>query len=177
MTPKPSGPGVPDVVIRAAAPADFDGICALNLADVQHTSSMDTRRLTELDAISCYHKVACSDGIVAAFLLAMDNASRYKNDNFEWFSQRHPRFIYVDRIVVSSAYRGLRLGSLLYEDLFRHARLNAIPLVTCEYNIVPRNEPSRVFHDKFGFRERGTRWVVDGVKQVSLQAAEIRSGP
>lgn len=130
------------------------------------------RRLTELDALSCYHNVACLDGIVAAFLLAMDNASPYKNDNFEWFSQRYTRFIYVDRIVVSSASRSLRLGSLLYEDLFRHARFNNIPLITCEYNIVPSNEPSRLFHDKLGFKEKGTRWVANGVKQVSLQVAE-----
>jgi uncharacterized protein len=164
---------VSDVLtLRPAAPTDFDTICALNLAEVRHTSIMDIGRLTELNAISCYHKVACLDGIVSAFLIAMGNASPYRNDNFEWFSQRYPRFIYVDRIVVSYASRGLGLGSLLYEDLFRHARLNTIPLVTCEYNIVPSNEPSRLFHDKFGFMEKGTRWVTSGVKQVSLQAAE-----
>jgi predicted GNAT superfamily acetyltransferase len=73
---------------------------------------------------------------------------------------------------VSSASRCLRLGSLLYEDLFSHARSNAIPLVTCEYNIVPPNEPSRLFHDKFGFKEQGTQWVANGTKRVSLQVAE-----
>ena len=160
------------VVVRPAAPTDFETICALNLADVQHTSAMDTTRLAELDAISCYHKVACLGGIVSAFLLAMCNGSLYKNDNFEWFSKKYARFLYVDRVVVSSASRGLRLGSLLYEDVFRHARANAIPLLTCEYNITPPNELSRLFHDKFGFREQGTQWVANGTKQVSLQAAE-----
>jgi uncharacterized protein len=163
---------VPSVVIRPAAPMDFETICALNLAEVQHTSVMDITRLAELNAISCYHKVACLDGIVSAFLLAMCNGSPYKNDNFEWFSRRYARFIYVDRVVVSSAARGLSLGSLLYQDIFRHARSNAIPLVTCEYNIVPANEPSRLFHDKFGFKEQGTQWVANGTKQVSLQVAE-----
>jgi uncharacterized protein len=107
-----------------------------------------------------------------AFLLAMCNGSLYKNANFEWFSKKYARFIYVDRVVVSSAFRGLRLGSLLYEDVFRHAKSNAIPLVTCEYNLVPSNEPSRLFHDKFGFKEKGTQWVENGAKQVSLQVAE-----
>ncbi|MGO9948056.1 MAG: GNAT family N-acetyltransferase [Steroidobacteraceae bacterium] len=77
-----------------------------------------------------------------------------------------------DRIVVSSASRGQRLGSLLYEDMFRDARSKAIPLVTCEYNIVPPNEPSRLFHDKFGFKEQGTQWVANGTKRVSLQVAK-----
>jgi predicted GNAT superfamily acetyltransferase len=160
------------VVIRAAVPSDFETICALNLAEVQHTSAMDVARLAELNAISCYHKVASVGGIVAAFLLAMCNGSPYKNDNFEWFSEKYARFIYVDRVVVSSASRGRRLGSLLYEDVFHHARSNAIPLVTCEYNIVPPNEPSRLFHDKFGFKEQGTQWVANGTKRVSLQVAE-----
>jgi uncharacterized protein len=160
------------VVIRAAVPSDFETICALNLAEVQHTSAMDVARLAELNAISCYHKVASVGGIVAAFLLAMCNGSPYKNDNFEWFSKKYARFIYVDRVVVSSASRGRRLGSLLYEDVFHHARSNAIPLVTCEYNIVPPNEPSRLFHDKFGFKEQGTQWVANGTKRVSLQVAE-----
>jgi uncharacterized protein len=46
--------------------------------------------------------------------------------------------------------------------------------VTCEYNIVPPNEPSRIFHGKFGFREIGTQWIANGAKQVSMQAAEIQ---
>jgi predicted GNAT superfamily acetyltransferase len=166
------GPCLSKVGVRPAAPTDFATICALNLAEVQHTSAMDIARLAELNAISCYHRVACLDGIVSAFLLAMCSGSPYRNDNFEWFSKKYARFIYVDRVVVSSACQGLGLGSLLYQDIFRHARSNAIPLVTCEYNLVPPNEPSRLFHDKFGFKEQGTLWVANGAKQVSLQVAE-----
>jgi predicted GNAT superfamily acetyltransferase len=163
---------VQSIVIRTAAPMDFESICALNLAEVQLISPMDVARLAELNALSCYHKVASLNGIVSAFLLAMCNGSPYKNENFEWFSKKHARFIYVDRIVVSSASRGLRLASRLYEDIFHHARSNSIPLIACEYNIVPLNEPSRLFHDKFGFKEQGTQWVADGTKRVSLQVAE-----
>ncbi len=79
----------------------------------------------------------------------------------------------VDRIVVSPAARGLRLGPLLYEDLFRYAKANAIPRVTCEYNIQPANEPSRRFHDKFGFKQQAKQWVANHTKLVSLQAAEV----
>jgi uncharacterized protein len=160
------------VVIRTAAPGDFETICALNLAEVQHTSAMNLARLVELNALSCYHKVASVGGSVSAFLLAMCNGAPYENANFEWFSKKYARFIYVDRVVVAAASRGLRLGSLLYEDMFRYARSTSIPLVTCEYNIDPPNEPSRLFHEKFGFKEQGTQWVANGTKRVSLQVAE-----
>jgi len=96
----------------------------------------------------------------------------YENENYSWFARKYTAFIYVDRVVVSSVFRGQRLGSLLYKDLFRYARDHAIPLAACEYNIVPANEPSRLFHDKFGFREQGTQWLANGTKRVSLQVAE-----
>lgn len=164
---------IQNVVIRNAAPDDFETICALNLAEVQHTSAMDVARLTQLNGLSCYHKVASLGGNVSAFLLAMCNGSRYANENFEWFSKRYERFIYIDRVVVSRLSRGLRLASVLYQDIFSYARSNAIPLVTCEYNIVPPNEPSRLFHEKFGFKEQGTLWLANSTKQVSLQVAAI----
>jgi predicted GNAT superfamily acetyltransferase len=104
----------------------------------------------------------------------MRNDAPYVNDNFSWFAARYSAFVYVDRIVVSASFGRNKLGSLLYTDLFAYARANRLPLVTCEYNIIPPNEPSRRFHDKFGFEEVGTQWVSNGAKRVSLQAAETR---
>lgn len=160
-------------MIRAANRDDFEAICALNLAEVQHTSPMDVARLDELHQLAAYHKVACVEGRVAAFLLAMREDAPYRNDNFEWFRPRFPRYLYVDRIVVSSQFRGQRLGALLYDDLFSSARITGVPVITCEYNISPPNEPSRRFHDRYGFAEQGTQWVAGGTKQVSLQAARV----
>ena len=162
-----------NVVVRDATPGDFEAICAINLAEVQYTSAMDMNRLAVLDGLSWFHRVGCVDDRVAAFLLAMCDEAAYPNENFAWFKHKFGRFVYVDRVVVASEFRGRSLGSLMYEDLFRHARDNAIPVVTCEYNLVPPNEASRRFHDKFGFKEQGTQWVADGSKLVSLQAAVI----
>jgi hypothetical protein len=114
------------VVIRTADPRDFEAIYALNLAEAQHTSAMDLARLTELSAISCYHKVGSFDGIVSAFLLAMCHDSHYVNDNFEWFSKKYARFIYIDRIVVSRASRGRRLGSLLGACILAHTLIDGV---------------------------------------------------
>jgi predicted GNAT superfamily acetyltransferase len=159
--------------IRDAWNGDFPAIVELNAHEVQHTSPMDVERLRYLDSISAYHKIATVDDAVAAFLLAMKDHCGYVNANYEWFAERYPRFLYVDRIVVSTKHQGSRIGSLLYRDLFQQARANRIQVVTCEYNIVPPNEPSRIFHGKFGFREIGTQWIAHGAKQVSMQAAEI----
>jgi predicted GNAT superfamily acetyltransferase len=162
------------VAIRDATPGDYGVILALNHAEVTHTSPLDSARLTTLDGMSCYHRVACLDGQVSGFLLALRNGAPYENDNFAWFTRKYVSFVYVDRVVISGAARGLRLGSLLYEDLFKWARQLGIPYVTCEYNIVPANEPSRLFHEKFGFREQGVQWIASHTKQVSLQAAETQ---
>ena len=161
------------VGVRDATRDDFEAILALNSSEVGHTSAMDSARLALLDGLSCYHRVVCVDARVSGFLLAMRNGAAYVNDNFSWFSGRYDQFVYIDRIVISDTARGLRLGSLLYEDLFAWARRNGIPFVTCEYNIVPPNEPSRLFHEKFGFREQGTQWVDNHSKQVSLQVAKV----
>ena len=162
------------IIIRNAEPADFAAITALNQAAVQHTSAMDVHRLQNLHALSSYHKVVTVDGVVAGFLLAMRENAPYPNDNYGFFAARYVKFLYVDRIVVDPAFSGLKLGTLLYEDIFRYARAQAVATITCEYNIEPPNEASRRFHDRFGFTEVGTQWLDGGQKRVSLQAAEIR---
>ena len=162
---------MPEIHIRNALTSDFSRIVELNAAAVQHTSAMDDTRLAELHGLSSYHKVIAVDGRVAGFLLAMRESAPYRNDNFAFFAARYRTFLYIDRVVIDADFTGLKLGSMLYADLFDYARQNPIPRVTCEYNIEPPNEPSRRFHDKFGFSEIGTQWLDGGKKRVSLQAA------
>ncbi len=161
--------------IRDAIPADFAAICALNHLEVQYTSEMDLPRLEALNKLASFHKVAYHDGELAAFILAMSAGVPYENDNFSWFSRKFESFLYIDRIVVAAQHRGLRLGSRLYNKAFDYARNAGIPLVTCEYNLLPLNEPSRHFHESYGFKEQGGQWVAGGTKYVSLQAAETAS--
>jgi len=123
-----------NIEIRDVTADDFSQICALNLSEVAHTSPMDEARLCTLANFAGHHRVACLEGRVIAFLLAMNSEAAYENDNFSWFSGRYSSFIYVDRIVVSSDFQGARLGSRLYKDLFGFAKAQGIPLVTCDYN-------------------------------------------
>jgi predicted GNAT superfamily acetyltransferase len=157
--------------VRSAETLDFNAIVSLNSSEVQFTSPMDFERLNFLDSISAYHKTVVVDGRVAAFLLVMRDGCNYLNDNFQWFSARYDSFLYVDRIVVGRDFQGRKFGKLLYEDLFGFARKNSFPNIVCEYNLIPPNEVSRAFHNKFSFREVGTQWLCNGAKKVSLQLA------
>lgn len=159
--------------IRKTEALDYPKIIQLNENEVQHTSTMDLNRLAELDALSNYHKVIVVDDVVAGFLLAMRENAAYANENFSFFSSKYDTFLYIDRIVIDAEYAGLKLGTLLYNDLFDYARNNGVSVLTCEYNIEPPNEPSRRFHDKYGFKEIGTQWLDAGKKRVSLQAAVL----
>ncbi len=166
---------MPDIAIRKAESTDFARVVELNAQAVQHTSVMDLARLTELDALSNYHRVIVVADKVAGFLLAMRENAAYVNENFDFFAARYTSFLYIDRIVVDPAFFGLSIGSLLYKDLFQFAVDNAVPVVACEYNIEPPNEPSLRFHNKFGFKEIGTQWLDGGKKRVSLQVANINT--
>jgi predicted GNAT superfamily acetyltransferase len=163
---------MPEIHIRDVLPSDFSRIVELNANAAHHTSVMDIARLAELHALSSYHQVITVNGTVAGFLLAMRESAPYHNDNFAFFAARYEIFLYIDRIVIAPDFAGLKLGSMLYRDLFDYARQNAIPVLACEYNIEPPNEPSRHFHDKFGFTEIGRQWLDGGKKQVSLQVAD-----
>ena len=162
---------MPDIRIRDADADDASAILALNEVAVQHTSAMDALRLQELQTMANCNWVIAVDGVVAGFLLAMREHAGYANPNYDFFAARYPVFLYVDRIVITPEYAGLKLGTRLYEALFERARLHGVPVLTCEYNIEPPNDASRRFHDKFGFREIGRQWLDGGAKRVSLQAA------
>lgn len=161
------------VIFRDAVDTDFDRIVELNAAVVRETSAMDLARLQQLHALAFHHRVAIADGEVAGFLLAMRDGAAYANDNFDWFSARYPRFVYVDRIVVDAAAAGKGVGRHLYDDLFDHARRLAIVVIACEYNLEPPNLASQIFHDRFGFSEVGRQHVAGGTKLVSLQIAVV----
>lgn len=159
--------------VRDATAADFDRILELNTAVVRETSAMDAARLQQLHALAFHHRVAVVDGDITGFLLAMRDGAAYANDNFDWFASRYPRFVYVDRIVVDAAAAGKGIGRRLYDDLFDRARQLGIGTIACEYNLEPPNPASKLFHDRFGFREVGRQHVAGGTKLVSLQIAEL----
>lgn len=157
-------------MLRKAAPADFPGILRLNAESEHFLSPLTPPRIAELHGLAAYHKVIVAEGELTAFLLAFREGTDYDSPNYRWFS-RHPIFLYIDRVVVSTASQGNGYGARLYTDLFNFARHSGAERVVCEFDLEPPNEISRQFHGRFGFREVGTQWVAGHTKQVSLQEA------
>ena len=161
------------MVIRPATPADFPAILALNAASVAVLAPMDHALLEELHAQAHYHRVIEENGAVLAFLLVFREGVRYDSPNYLWFSAHYPRFLYIDRIVVSASARGRGLGPALYADLIAVARNSGVDLLCCEYDLEPPNPGSARFHAGFGFHEVGKQRVAGGKKSVSLQILDL----
>ena len=161
--------------IRDARQADFPAVLALNEESVRVLSPLTAARLALLDAEAAYHRVFDSDGQVGAFLLAFREGADYDSPNYRWFAARYTNFLYVDRVVVSFALRGRGIGGLFYRDLFEFAKASGAGLVTCEFDVDPPNEPSRRFHERFGFKEVGWQSIGPASKRVSLQAVSVAS--
>ena len=113
----------PDPVRARAAPLpvsrDLHGdVLALNNAHAVELSWLEPGELFALLGQAFYARRV---GKVDAFLLAFDQDATYDSPNYRWFCERYPRFVYVDRVVVTKAARGRGLARLLYGDLFRCA--------------------------------------------------------
>lgn len=159
--------------IRNAQHADLAQVLELNRESVRFLSPLDAERLSLLHTLAAYHRVLQYEGRIAAFLLAFREGSAYDSTNYRWFAARYPRFLYIDRIVVSSSMQGRGAGSLFYEDLFAFARVNGVARVTCEIDLEPPNPASQVFHARRGFKQIGTRTYGPAEKLVSLQMVDL----
>jgi len=122
-----------------------------------------------------YFRIAEFDGAVAGFLVALDAGSGDGNPGYHWFRARHDRFLYVDRIVVASGFRGLGLGRVLYADLISFAELR-VPVLGCQVALEPRDDTALLFHASLGFREAG-QVAVPGLGRACIMARELCSFP
>ncbi len=166
-------PGTVNPLLRDATPADFPQLLALNEELVRFLSPLTEARLARLHQQASYHRVVEQQGTIGGFLLVLREGSDYDSVNYRWFAQHYERFLYIDRIVVSTAFQGQGLGQILYDDLFAFAKESGAARATCEFDIDPPNEVSRRFHARYGFVEVGTQAVASGKKRVSLQAVAI----
>ena len=109
-------------------------------------------------------------GGVDAFLIALDERASYDSPNYQWFRQRYPRFVYVDRVVVATAARGRGYARLLYADLLHRAAEAGHDMLVCEVNANPPNPASDAFHAALGFSEVGLATIHGGSKTVRYLA-------
>ncbi len=156
-----------DFTLRPATTDDADAIVAINQASVQVTSPLDSGRFNALLGECARVIVAETERGVVGFLMAFAEGADYANDNFRWFSERLRRFVYVDRVVVASAFRGVGVGRAFYADLDSWARQSAHLSIVAEVDLQPPNHGSLRFHEKAGFTKIGTR-LLPTQKTVSM---------
>lgn len=156
---------------------DYGDILRLNEAAVPAVSRIDEEALAALHREAEFLTVARTEGRLAGFLLVLNENADYKSVNYQYFKARYDRFLYVDRIVVSEASRGLGIGAAFYAELFDTAP--EAPRVTCEVNVRPPNPGSLKFHRGLGFEVVGEQDTDGGEKRVAMMSRERpdSSGP
>lgn len=144
---------------RAIGDQDVAWILALNAQNEEATSPLDAARL-RLMLGDAFHAraVNAADG----FIIPFDQSSAYDSENYKWFRERYPRFVYVDRIVISASARRGGLARVLYTEVFDAARRAGRQTVGGEVNVDPPNPASDAFHDSLGFVEVGRATISNG---------------
>lgn len=160
--------------VEAIGAADLQAVLALNNAHAAELSWLEPERLSHLLGEAF---LARRIGAAEAFLIAFDQEAAYDSPNFQWFRQRHRRFVYVDRVAVAASARGRGHARRLYEELFARAADAGHGLVTCEVNADPPNPASDAFHAALGFREVGAAAIHGGAKTVRYYARTLPGGP
>jgi len=155
--------------VRLVVDADLDEILSHNNAAVPAVNALTRTDLERFAEIA--HSFLVIDGIegaIAGFMIGLGPGVAYDSRNYEWFSTRYESFIYVDRIVVAEAGRGLGVGTRLYDEFARRGRLGNDEVMLAEVNIRPRNDGSLAFHDARGFVSVGEQDTEGGSKRVTL---------
>lgn len=131
--------------------ADIANALILNNAAEPHVPSVAEARFRHLLALSHLAVTAKRGTELLGFLIAMEAGAAHDSPYYGWFRDRYAEFLYVDRIVVAPAARGLGVGRKLYDAV--EALRPQPPRICCEVNELPPNPVSLAFHKAIGFTE------------------------
>jgi len=160
-------------MIRSYTAADADAVLTLNAANVPDVGPIDRDKLALLVAEAAMFEVVELDGEISGALVALTDGARYGSPNYRWFSQRHQHFIYVDRIMLSPATRGQRIGVEIYDRVAAVGRRSNKPVMCAEVNTVPPNPRSLRFHEGFGFTEVGRERPYGTDEEVAMLEMQL----
>ncbi len=166
------------VEVRRLLASDIDAVLALNNDCVPEVSQLDRAMLGRLAELTSISLVAELEGVFAGFCMVLPPGVDYASPNYGWFSRRagdlgYDTFAYLDRIAIAPPARRGGVGRALYAHLLGELD-GAVPVLFCEVNVRPRNDPSLTFHATLGFREVGQQDTDGGGKRVSLLALDLR---
>lgn len=164
------------ILIREVREHELESVLALNNSAGPGILNLDMDQLRYSFEEAAYFRVAEVDGAVLGFLIGFDQDSRYRSSNYQWFKQRYPEFLYIDRVVIAHAQRRGGLGRVLYADVTSFAEVRR-PLLACEVFLEPRNDAVLLFHGTYGFHEVGQRVMDETGLRVSMLVKELASYP
>lgn len=159
-------------VLKDFQGSDWEAVLELNQSETPGLGDLNRESLMALADAASYFKLFMQSNKLAGFLVGFVETDFYQSLNFLWFKERYPKFFYIDRIAISPRHRRQGLGRKLYEDCIEFASSQERPL-TCEVNIIPRNQLSLDFHHALGFQEAGQQDTEGGKKRVSLLIREF----
>lgn len=160
------------VDLREVRESDLDAVLDFNNHAGSAILPLDTASLRHFYEHADYFRVAEIDGRVAGFLIALRECSDHASSNFRWFCDRYDNFVYIDRVVIGSNYRGHGLGGLFYSDVQSYAETRA-PLLACEVFLEPRDDVAVLFHGTRGFHEVGQQTMPESGRRVCLLAKRL----
>ena len=155
--------------VRELAARDLGAALRLNQHWVPHVGQIDEDGLASLVDQAALSLVAeTAEGDFGGFAIVLREGADYGSPNYRWFSDRHERFTYLDRIAVAPSAQGAGLGRLLYGVVADWGRSVGSPVFCAEVNLQPPNPDSLAFHERLGFEGVGTQWTYDDTVQVQL---------
>jgi len=164
-------------IIRPITPSDLPRILEINEANVPEVGSVDAARLEFIVGESPIALAAERDDDVVGFCLVLGSTSTYDSVNYRWFTERHERFMYLDRVAFDARARGQGLGTALYAEVERRMlEHHDVDHLALEVNAVPPNEGSLRFHARLGFVEVGQQDTPYGIR-VSMQMRPVTTPP
>ena len=139
----------------------LQSIYNLNQANTPEVGSLESMtHLKKLIELSAYNLLVLDDDEIVGFIICIREDSAYKSENYQFFTQRLKKFLYVDRVAIDERHRRAGLGQAIYEDIFAQASEDNLP-IALEVNTQPINQPSLNFHEKMGFDMVGSRGFED----------------
>ncbi len=158
--------------VEDAGPADIEALVALNNAAVPAVNALSAAEMAAVAEMGAL-RIVRMDGAVAGLVLTLPEGQPYDSMNYKWFSAAFDTFLYVDRIVVAPAARGLGVGRALYEDTFARAAALGRPRVCAEVNVEPPNPGSMAFHAATGFNVLLDRFNEQAGKTVRMMERPV----
>ena len=123
-----------------------------NTPEVGSLSSFEyLQKIVKLSTNNFY--VSSKESIIG-FMICFRENSAYTSKNYDFFSKKESKFLYIDRIAIKSEYRREGIGKNLYLLIEEITKAKNIPLC-CEVNTLPLNQNSISFHEGLGFHRVG----------------------